>query len=267
MKRIIEQLRSIEKLLHRYESLAVAVSGGMDSSFLAYLAKNALGSRMIALMAHTQFGIAHEMNNFASFAQRNDIPLSLVHVDIFANEDVIQNNINRCYYCKKEIFNAIIAHARQKGFHTIADGTNSSDEKDFRPGRKAIEELNIVSPLAEVGFTKEDIINAVNYLQIEIPTRYSNSCLATRIEYGTRITHELLQIVHESESMLWKLGIEPVRVRIHREIARIETVPQNIQKIVNDNEMRKAIVSELKSRGIKHVTIDIEGYRTGSMNR
>lgn len=266
MNKIAQKLHRIENVLCQFDSLAVAVSGGMDSTFLAYLATKTLGNKCMAIIARTQFSIVEEIREFIPFAEKYGIDLSIIDIDILRNKDIANNDTNRCYYCKKEIFSAIRNYAYKKNIIAIADGTNLSDDDDFRPGKKALEELGIVSPLSIAGFTKEDIVNAIEYLGVAIPIKYSNSCYATRIEYGTALNDELLRMVKESELVLSRFGIVPVRIRVHRKIARIETSLENVKKITSDDTMRNTIISQLKSIGFTHVAVDIEGYRKGSMN-
>lgn len=259
-------LQKLENILRHYKRLAVAASGGMDSTFLAYVAKEVLADEVLAISLRSAFSIDSELEKFRSFAQKHGIPHAVIEVDILNNENVVRNAADRCYYCKKEMFQAIAVYAKRHGFGLIADGSNLSDMEDYRPGMRALQELSIASPLKAAGFTKSDIVRAVRSLKIDLPSMHPNSCLAARIAYGIPLTPEVLQVVREGERILAEKGIAPVRVRYHNAIARIEMPHDYIHNVINDEELLKEIIAAFKALGFQYVTIDLEGYRRGSMN-
>ncbi len=259
-------LQSLENILRQYRKLAVAVSGGMDSTFLAYIAKKIIGDTVLAISVRSALNIDSELKQFAEFAQKYQIRYTIIEVDILNNLNVVRNAPDRCYHCKKEIFRAIMECAIRQGFDIIADGSNCSDLDDFRPGMQALHEFGIVSPLKEAGCGKSDIIRMAHSLGVNLPVMYSNSCFATRIAYGIPLTREVLEMVRQGERFLAEIGIAPVRVRYHHGIARIEMPFKYIQKMLNDDLIINDVITRLKGLGFQYVTIDLEGYRRGSMN-
>lgn len=266
MKKDLNCLQILENILLKYRKLAVAASGGMDSTFLVYIAKKVLGDGVLAISVHSAFSIDSELERFANFAQKYQIPHAVIEVDILNNQNVIRNAVDRCYHCKKAMFWAIAEFANRQGFDIIADGSNLSDLDDFRPGMQALQELGIVSPLKEAGCRKSDIVREAHALGVALPIMDPNSCFATRIAYGTTITPDILHMVRKSEQFLSEMGISPLRVRYHNALARIEMPRDYIHILINDGDILKDIIHTFKAFGFQYVTIDIEGYRKGSMN-
>lgn len=266
MESAVDFQRKLDTILRHYGALAVAVSGGMDSTFLAFCAKKILGEKMRAISVRSAFSIESELKMFSDFARRHNINHSIIDVEILNNQDVIRNGADRCYHCKKAMFKYIVECAARHGFDIVADGSNISDMEDYRPGMKALEELGVISPLKAAGFMKSDIIHAIRSQGIDIPIAHPNSCLATRIAYGTQINERLLDMIREAEKVLLELGVSLVRVRYHTAIARIEMPLEYVQKIIIDKEKLKAIIASFKELGFQYVTFDLEGYRKGSMN-
>lgn len=264
--KINEEIERLKSLISGYQSLVVAFSGGMDSTLLAYTAFSVLESKMIAITVNSPFSIRRELEFSEDFAKRYSIPYKQLWLNPLDSEEVLRNDKLRCYYCKMKIFNGILGFARENGYRYIADGSNLSDNGDYRPGKKALEELGIVSPLREAGFTKEMIRGAYTFYNLEIPSRYSNACLASRIPYGTRITEDILERIDDGESFIEGLGFSPVRLRYHDRIARIELSEDGIKRLFSNADMRAEIIRKLKNLGFVYITIDIEGFRTGSLN-
>jgi len=262
-----EQIGTLENVLLRYGKMVVAVSGGMDSTFLACMARRVLGDGMISISVLSEFTIERELSLFGKFAADQGIPHEVIRGDLLGIERVAGNDRDRCYHCKKEIFRLVRDFADKRGIATIADGSNLSDLGEYRPGRRALEELGVVSPLSQAGFYKRTIGSALACLDIDVPVTISNSCLATRVEYGTVLTGEILHRIRDGEAFLNGCGFDPVRLRFHRGVVRIEVDNSYIKKLIFDDEIRMKIVSRLRKLGFTYVTIDMEGFRSGSMDR
>ncbi len=263
---LLKNIKKLEGILSTHSPLIVAYSGGMDSSFLAIIAKRVLGDNMTALSIESPFSIPAEIDFTREFTLTNEIKHAIISANPLEAPDITENDALRCYYCKKLIFSRIREYAEKNGFLFIADGSNLSDDDDYRPGKKALIELNIISPLKMAGFTKGMIAEALQKLNIRIPFKYSNACLASRIPYGTEITEEILGIIREGEAYLADAGLEPVRLRYHNQIARIETSNEGLLRIAGDDKLRSDIILKLKKLGFEFITIDIVGFRSGSMN-
>ena len=242
--------------------LAVAFSGGVDSTYLLYKAHEVLGDDCIAVTVKSQVLTSDEFEWTSEFCNKIGVKQTVIDFDVFATPEFESNPPDRCYYCKRKIFGAIKDAASG---YVAADGSNVDDTGDYRPGMRAILELGIASPLKESGLTKNDI--RVLSKEAELPTwdHPSAACLASRFAYGEKITGEGLVRVAAAEKFIKDLGFEGIRVRVHGNLARIEAAPEDVSLLSYDRT-RKEISEELKRLGFKYVTIDMEGYRTGSMN-
>ena len=242
--------------------LAVAFSGGVDSTYLLYKAHEILGDDCIAVTVKSQVLTPDEFSWTSEFCAKNGIKQVVVDFDVFAVPEFENNPPDRCYYCKKRIFEGIKNAAPG---YVVADGSNVDDQGDYRPGMRAIAELGIVSPLKDSGLAKSDIRELSK--EAELPTwdHPSAACLASRFAYGEKITEEGLVRVAYAEKLIKDLGFTGIRVRVHGDLARIEAAPEDIP-LLSYVHTREEISSELKRLGFKYVTIDIDGYRTGSMN-
>ena len=242
--------------------LAVAFSGGVDSTYLLYKAHEVLGDNCIAVTVKSQVLTADEFEWTTEFCNKNGVKQTVIDFDVFATPEFASNPPDRCYYCKRKIFSAIKDAASD---YVVADGSNVDDTGDYRPGMRAIAELNIASPLKESGLTKNDI--RILSQEADLPTwdHPSAACLASRFAYGEEITTAGLARVAEAEKFIKDMGFSGIRVRVHGDLARIEAAPEDIALLTYDRT-RKEISSELKRLGFKYVTIDIDGYRVGSMN-
>ncbi|MCL5771447.1 MAG: ATP-dependent sacrificial sulfur transferase LarE [Actinobacteria bacterium] len=252
--------------------VVIAFSGGVDSTFLLKVAKDVLKDNVIAVTAKSATFPEREIKKAAELAKCFKVKHLIIESDELKNPDYMKNDFNRCYFCKKELFNDIKkiaddSHGTDGGkFYYILDGQNFDDINDFRPGMKAAEELGIRSPLKEAKLTKDEIRELSKSLDIDGWDRPSFACLSSRIPYGTHINEQLLNKIDLLENLLLNLGFTQVRVRHHDKIARIEVAQEEINKF-NNKDIRMQIVSEFKKQGYLYVTLDIEGYKTGSMNK
>jgi len=253
-------------LLQEQESLLVAFSGGVDSSFLLAAAKEALGKRAHAATAVSFIHPSNEIdqaNRIAHF-------LGVHHVQFHSRETSLEaflaNSKERCYYCKKSLFRQLFEIAKELGLHAVAHGANQDDLGDYRPGFRAAEEAGAIAPLMNVGLTKEEIRFLSREMGLPTWNKPSDACLASRIPYGTPVTPERTGQVDQAERFLREKGFKIARVRHHGTVARIEIAPGDIAGFL-DEGLRKEVVATLRKIGFEHVALDLEGYVTGKMNR
>jgi uncharacterized protein len=249
--------------LSRLESAVVGFSGGVDSGLLSVASYLALGERMLAVTIRTPVETSGTMDVAAALARQFHFPHKVIEFNDLADEKFVSNPPDRCYHCKKMDFGIIWKEARQAHFKHVLDGSNADDVTDYRPGRKAAEELEVLSPLLEAGFKKDDIRQIAKALGMVNWDRPSSPCLASRFPYGTRITREGLEKVEAGENFLHQQGYRVVRVRFGGASVRLEVSPVEISRLVNQ---RDDVVKFFKALGFKYVLIDLEGYRQGSLN-
>jgi uncharacterized protein len=237
---------------------AVAFSGGVDSTFLLNAAYDALGNKVIALTVKSPYIPDWEIAEAIDYAGKLGVKHLIIETPL--TREIMHNPENRCYLCKRFIFKKLRDIAVQKGFKNLVDGTNSDDSSDTRPGMKALKELNVLSPLKENEFSKQDIRRLSRMLGLPTWEKPAYACLLTRIPYNTAVEDVILRRIENAEKFLIDLGIKAVRVRTHGDIARIEVDPSLIKKVIKKN-LFKTINEQLKSLGFKYVTLDLEGYR------
>lgn len=263
-----ELLQKYDELIKYIESLgsvAVAFSSGVDSTFLLYAAKEALGDKAIAITATSASFPKRELVEAKEYCRNLGVRQFVLVHDEFEIEGFAENPKNRCYICKYGLFTKIIDLAREQGIAEVAEGSNVDDNGDYRPGLQAVAELNVKSPLRDVGFTKQEIRDLSEYFNIPTWDKQSFACLATRFPYGDTITKEKLEMIDKSEQLLLDLGFNQLRVRIHGDVARIELLPSEFDKFMK-NDIRLRVYEKLKEYGFSYVALDLMGYRTGSMN-
>lgn len=258
------KLARLKNLLEGHRVI-VALSGGLDSTVLAKLSYDLLGCDSLAVTVNSEIIAARELEAARDAASHIGIPHVIVQARVLSNEDVASNPADRCYHCKHMIFQTLINYANDHGFDLLVEGTHHSDQGDYRPGIRALRELGIVSPYLLSDFTKEEIRQLAHSYGLDNWNNPSNACLASRIPYGTRITKDNLKMVESGERLLSDLGFSHCRLRHHGDIARIEISPAELVRFVQSAH-RETIVRSIKSLGYKYVTLDLEGYRTGSMN-
>ena len=260
------KLQHLSKILSSMESVLVAYSGGVDSTFLLKLASDMLGDRkVVAATAESLTFPLREINFSKKMAKNFRVKHIIIKTEELEDPKFINNQEDRCYWCKRELFSQLSCIAKKEGLGYVIEGTNFDDAKDFRPGMKAAGEFKIRSPLKEAGLTKGDIRKLSKKLNLPTWDKPSFACLATRFPYGMRITRGNLIKVDKAEAFLRSFGIAQVRVRHHSQIARIEVLKDEIPKLLEE-EVRDKIVSKFKKLGYSYITIDLQGYRTGSMN-
>jgi len=265
MEELQKKLDLLEKNLKELGSAAVAFSGGVDSAFLMAAAYRALGARAIAVTARSCTFPKRELEEARELARTEGIRHVEFDFPAFEVDGFAENPPDRCYYCKREILKAIREVAEAEGVACVIEGSNVDDAGDYRPGTRAIQELGILSPLKEAGLTKAEIRQASKAWGLFTWKKESAACLASRFAYGERITPEKLEMVEKAEEYLRDCGFGQLRVRVHGKLARIELSDADFPKTA-EPEFRKKLAKDFRELGFEYVTLDVQGYRMGSMN-
>ena len=260
---LLDKLTILDDLLADHERVAIAYSGGTDSNFLTWYVKEVLHKQLVAVLVTTTFLAARELENARKMAAVLDLDLEEITVDPLANPQIRANPTRRCYFCKQEIMQCVKERARQRNCSAVLDGTQGDDRKAHRPGRQALEELGIQSPLAAAGLTKQEIRELSRQAGLATWNRPSQSCLATRIPYDTPISEARLAAIDRAEELLQDLGCQPVRVRVHGQLARIEVDTQCMPVLLRQ-EVRERVLQRFRELGFHHTTMDLAGFRSGS---
>ncbi|MDR2756748.1 MAG: ATP-dependent sacrificial sulfur transferase LarE [Planctomycetaceae bacterium] len=255
----------LKKYLSQFDRLVIAFSGGVDSTFLLQSAQIVLENRIIAVTARSCSFPKRELDEASDFVRKNGIEHIIVDSEELDIEGFSKNPVNRCYLCKTELFTKIRKIADSYGIRNVAEGSNADDEGDYRPGLQAVSELGILSPLRHTKLTKNDIRQLSSEQGLPTWNKQSFACLSSRFPYGEDITKERLTMIDQAEQFLLDSGFRQVRVRFHGNLARIETDNDGFQKLF-DKKLRETIYKQFKKIGFIYVSIDILGYRTGSMN-
>ena len=259
-----KRLQNLNNELRKYKTLIIAYSGGVDSAFLCATAVKLKEINVTGILLDTPLLKRSEKEEALRIAEEMGLDLKVIQFNPTYIEGINTNTRERCYICKKAMMDKIKEYIAENGIEeaSIADGLNQSDKYEFRPGIRASNESNIVHPLVDADFTKEDIRRVAKAMGYSFADKPSSPCLATRIPYNTLITFKNLKMIEEAEDYLSSIGLEDCRVRLHKNLVRIETYPKDIPIIV---EKREEIVSRLKEIGLIYICLDLQGYRTGSM--
>ncbi len=260
-----KKINRLKEILQKMGSFAIAFSGGVDSTFLLAVASELPDINIIAITASSPMIPAWEIKEARKMAARFRVKHRIIKTDQLENPSLKENPPERCYICKKDLFSKFLALAKEQGLKYLADGTNHDDLKVYRPGLRALKELGIRSPLAEAMLTKKEIRKYSKIMGLTTWDAPSLSCLATRIPYNEELTAAKLKMIDRAEEFILSLGFRQVRVRYHHPIARIELDPADIPRLIEPS-IRGKVVKRLKAIGFGHITIDMEGYRSGSMD-
>jgi pyridinium-3,5-biscarboxylic acid mononucleotide sulfurtransferase len=260
-----EKQQKLEELLSQMGPTLVAYSGGVDSAYLAYEAFRVLGNQMLAVIADSPSLARTHLREAVAFAEEQHIPLKILQTAEMERPEYVRNDTQRCFHCKDELFSMMEQFAGQHDFTTIAYGVNVDDQGDFRPGQRAAKQHHVAAPLLDAGLTKSEIRELSGAAGLRVWDKPASACLSSRIEYGRPVTPEALSAVEQGEDALRSMGFRQFRVRHHGEIARLEISPDELSRALT-REMFAEFTRIFKGLGFTFVTVDTEGFRSGSMN-
>jgi uncharacterized protein len=261
-----EKAERLREILAGRARLIVAYSGGVDSAFLAWIAHEVLGERMVAVIADSASLARTHLEDALAFARESGIPVEVVATEELGNPDYVRNDATRCFHCKDELFTVLERYREARGFDAIAYGVNADDAGDFRPGQEAARQHQVSAPLLEAGLNKAEIRELALRAELRVWDKPASACLASRVEYGRTVTPEVLSVIERGEDALRALGFRQTRVRHHGEIVRIEIAREELPRALTA-DMAREFTSIFKKLGFKFVTLDLEGFRSGSMNQ
>jgi pyridinium-3,5-biscarboxylic acid mononucleotide sulfurtransferase len=260
---VAAKLANLRVILRRYESVLVAYSGGVDSALVMIVAHQELGERALACIGVSPSYPAREMREAVKLAESAGVPYRLVNTKEHLDPNYVANPANRCYFCKSELHDRLKEIAETEGWAVVADGNNASDLGDFRPGMDAARERDVCSPLVEAGISKAEVRQIAQALGMPIWDKPAMACLSSRVPHGTPITPDLLRQIEQAEDVLVDLGFRQFRVRHHGEIARIEVPTEDFERMI---ALHEAIAAGVRKAGYRFVTLDLAGFRSGSLN-
>jgi uncharacterized protein len=261
-----QKAKLLREILGGSGRLLVAYSGGVDSAFLAWMAHQALGSQMRAVIADSASLARTHLEDALALAHERDIPVEVVETQELENPAYIRNDAMRCFHCKDELFTVLERYREAHGFDAIAYGVNADDEGDFRPGQQAARQHHVLAPLLAAGLNKTEIRELAQRADLRVWDKPASACLSSRLEYGRAVTPEALSVIERGEDALRALGFRQFRVRHHGEIVRLEIAREELPRALTA-EMAREFTTVFKGLGFKFVTLDLEGFRSGSMNQ
>ena len=261
-----QKAERLRQLLASRARLIVAYSGGADSAFLAWTAHQVLGVQMRAVIADSASLARTHLEDALAFAREHEIPVEVVETQELENPAYTRNDAMRCFHCKDELFTVLERYRKDCGFDAIAYGVNADDEGDFRPGQQAARQHHVLAPLFDAGLNKAEIRELARQAELRVWDKPASACLSSRMEYGRAVTPEALSVIERGEDALRAMGFRQFRVRHHGEIVRIEIAPEELPRALTA-EMAREFTAVFKGLGFKFVTLDLEGFRSGSMNQ